>query len=58
MSMGEHTGHALSVAVLVVGGMFARSVILNWIVGPLIVVLTVGMAARVERAYVRRREGR
>lgn len=58
MSKGEHTGHALSVAVLVVGGVFAKSAILNWIIGPATVVLSVAAVVAVERRLVRRRETR
>jgi hypothetical protein len=39
----EITAYVVAFLVLVIGGIFMRTVILNFFVGPLIVVLTVGL---------------
>lgn len=48
MSRGEYAGHAMSAIVLVVGGMFVKSAILNWVVGPLIATIAVVAATSME----------
>lgn len=58
MSTGEHVGHALSVTLLVVGGLFAKSVILNWIVGPTLVIVAGTLALSVESRIRGRRRVR
>lgn len=46
MPRSERIGYLVAVLVLVVGGAFFRSVILNWIVGPAIVVGSVVLCTR------------
>ena len=41
MPRSEKIGYLLAVLILVVGGAFLRTVILNWIVGPAIVIACV-----------------
>jgi len=42
----EKIGYAIAVAILVIGGAFFRTVILNWISGPAIVVASVVLSTR------------
>lgn len=53
----DRVGYGLSVVALVGGGVAARSAVLNWIVGPLIVVIVVSGTNRVVMAR-RLRRGR
>jgi hypothetical protein len=41
---GEIAGYVIAVVILVVGGAIARTYILNWIVGPMIAVVSVAIA--------------
>jgi large-conductance mechanosensitive channel len=47
MSRHEKVAYAVAVVILVVGGAIVRTAILNWIVGPLIVVVCVAVAERI-----------
>ena len=47
MVRGERAAYVLAVLILVVGGALLRTVILNWIVGPAIVVACVAFATPV-----------
>lgn len=44
MSRAEYTGHFVSAVILVVGGIFAKSALLNWIVGPMVAITAVVVA--------------
>ncbi len=46
MPRSEKIGYLIAVLILVVGGAFFRSVILNWISGPAIVIGSVVMSTR------------
>lgn len=46
MTRPEKIGYATAALVLVVGGAFVRTAILNWIVGPAIVVACVAVSQR------------
>lgn len=48
MSVGEYTGYGVSGVALVAGGMFAKSAVLNWIVGPVLAVIFVVVASAIE----------
>jgi hypothetical protein len=50
---GEVAGYVVAVIVLVVGGMVVRTFVLNWIVGPLTVVLAVALASASARERIR-----
>jgi large-conductance mechanosensitive channel len=47
MSRHEKIAYAVAVVILVAGGAIVRTAILNWIVGPLIVVVCVAVAERI-----------
>lgn len=47
MSRHEKIAYAAAVVILVVGGAIVRTAILNWIVGPLLVVVCVAVAERI-----------
>ena len=46
MPRSEKIGYLLAVVILVGGGMFLRSVVLNWISGPAIVIASVVASTR------------
>jgi len=46
MPRSEKIGYLIAVLILVVGGAFLRSIILNWICGPAIVVGSVILSTR------------
>ena len=46
MPSSEKIGYLIAVLILVVGGAFLRSIILNWICGPAIVVGSVILSTR------------
>ena len=46
MPRSEKIGYAIAVVILVIGGAFFRTVILNWISGPAIVVASVVLSTR------------
>ena len=46
MPRSEKIGYLIAVLILVVGGVFLRSIILNWICGPAIVVGSVILSTR------------
>ena len=46
MTRPEKIGYAAAVVILVVGGAIVRTAILNWIVGPALVVVCVAVAQR------------
>ena len=48
MTRPEKIGYTTAVVVLVVGGAIVRTAILNWIVGPALVVVCVAVAQRLE----------
>ena len=50
---GEVAGYVAAVIVLIVGGMLARTFVLNWIVGPLVVVVAVALGSRPTRGRIR-----
>lgn len=47
MSRGEKIGYTFACLVLVVGGSFMRSQLLNWIVGPAVVIHSVALATKI-----------
>ena len=46
MARSEKIGYVVAALILVIGGAFLRSVILNWICGPAIVIGSVAMSTR------------
>lgn len=56
MSRADKAGYAAAVVILVVGGAVARTVVLNWISGPFIVVACVAIANAVADRLARRNE--
>ena len=49
---GESAGYVVAVVLLVLGGMLVRTFVLNWIVGPLVVVVAVALVSRSARGRV------
>lgn len=46
MARSEKIGYLLAVVILVVGGALVQTIILNWIVGPVLVVVCVIVSTR------------
>jgi hypothetical protein len=54
----DRIGYGVGVAILIIGGMFLRTPILNWICGPALVVLSVVTVGRLQdRLRSRSRKG-
>ena len=51
-------GYAVGIVVLVVGGFFLRTPVLNWICGPALVVLSVVIVGRIRDRLAQRLAGR
>lgn len=52
--MKEAIGYVIAALILIVGGAYLRTPILNWICGPAIVIVTVSLVG----AWLDKREGR